>query len=296
MFPSNVMRIWGETGREWLESLPVLVELLAQKWDLVDLVPVKNMTYNYVVTGLRRHDNVAIVLKLSCDERLISQETQALNFYGGRGCVKLLDVDMAHRALLLECAVPGNSLRSFFFHADQKAVSFAADVMHRLHAKSLASTSEFPMLANWLTILQEPSLRSRPIIPEYYLKKAQDLSSNLVRTAEHMVLLHGDLHHDNILSHGQDYWVAIDPKGVIGDPAYEVGPFICNPMPEILNQRDAAAIVSERVKQFSRLLALPEQRLKQWTFVHAVLAACWTVQDGDNPSRWLAIAQIIDNV
>lgn len=292
MFPSNVMRIWGETGREWLESLPMLVDLLAQKWDLVNLVPVKNMTYNYVLTGQRKHDNVAVVLKLSCDERLISQETQALNFYDGRGCVKLLDVDIAHRALLLECAVPGESLRSFFFHDDQQAVSFAADVMHRLHAKSLTNRSDFPMLANWLGILQEP----RSTIPDYYLKKAQELSANLVRTAEHMVLLHGDLHHDNILSHGRGYWLAIDPKGVIGDPAYEVGPFICNPMPEILNQRDASSIVSERIKQFSRLLDLPEQRLKQWTFVHAVLAACWTVQDGDNPSRWLAIAQIIDNV
>ena len=41
--------------------------------------------------------------------------------------------------------------------------------------------------------------------------------------------MHGDLHHDNIVSAQREPWLVIDPKGLVGDPGYETGPFINNP-------------------------------------------------------------------
>ena len=39
-------------------------------------------------------------------------------------------------------------------------------------------------------------------------------------------MLHGDLHHDNVLTADREPWLAIDPHGVLGDPekraAYEL--------------------------------------------------------------------------
>ena len=66
------------------------------------------------------------------------------------------------------------------------------------------------------------------------------LEETLVERAEHSVanffgedyvpmLIHGDLHHYNILL-SKDSWLAIDPKGVIGPAAYEVGPLLMNPL------------------------------------------------------------------
>jgi streptomycin 6-kinase len=117
-----------------------------------------------------------------------------------------------------------------------------------------------------------------------------------MRNTQKIVLLHGDLHHDNILSLGDGSWVAIDPKGVVGDPAYEVAPFICNPMPELLERIDLALIMTRRLQLFSERLNIPLRRLRDWSYVHAVLAACWSAQENDSVTRWLTVAQIIESL
>lgn len=66
--------------------------------------------------------------------------------------------------------------------------------------------------------------------------------------------------------------MVIDPKGLIGDPVYEVAAFICNPIPELLNRNDATTIIRNRVTCFAETLQYPSQRILDWCFVQAVLA------------------------
>ena len=107
-------------------------------------------------------------------------------------------------------------------------------------------------------------------IPAKYLKKARQIRDQLLKTDDPDVLLHGDLHHDNILQNGDD-WVVIDPKGVIGESAYEVAAFIRNPIPELLNHAAAPNIIHNRVTRFAEALELSERRIIDWCFVQAVL-------------------------
>jgi len=118
----------------------------------------------------------------------------------------------------------------------------------------MPSAHGFPCIKDWLS-----SLDNDLKIPKKYLQKARELRDNLLQTSVKEVLLHGDLHHDNI-SQNSDNWAVIDPKGVIGDPAYEVGAFIRNPMPELLNQADSHKIIRNRVSRFSERLELSSQR------------------------------------
>lgn len=67
-------------------------------------------------------------------------------------------------------------------------------------------------------------------------------------------------------------WVVIDPKGVIGESAYEVAAFIRNPMPELLNHADVPNIILNRITHFAKIMELPSQRILDWCFVQAVLA------------------------
>jgi streptomycin 6-kinase len=62
---------------------------------------------------------------------------------------------------------------------------------------------------------------------------AESLFRELIASSESPVLLHGDLHHFNILSARRQPWLAIDPKGVAGEPAYEPGALLRNPNPEL---------------------------------------------------------------
>lgn len=110
-------------------------------------------------------------------------------------------------------------------------------------------------------------------------------------------MLHGDLHHDNILRATREPWLAIDPHGVVGDPGYEVGALLYNPDPE---DRDEAltALVPSRVEQLADELGMPQERVVAWGFVKAVLSEVWTVEDwsGSAPapvSRALDVARLL---
>ena len=94
--------------------------------------------------------------------------------------------------------------------------------------------------------------------------------------------MHGDLHHDNILKNGKS-WVAIDPKGLIGESAYDAATFIYNPITELISVGDAVDVIKNRISIFAETFQLPSERIARWCFVKVVLAWVWSVEDNLNP-------------
>ena len=270
MFESNIINIYGKKGQQWLDDLPKLITQVEATYGLSNLKPVDNLSYNYVLTGFQ--DSKAIILKLGLDVDGFKREAAALMAFAGFGAVEVLIEN--NGLLLLECAVPGVSLKSYFPEKDDGAINITANVIKRLHKVPIPSPHPFPHIKNWLEAL-DGDLK----IPVQPLQKARQLRDQLLKTAEPDVLLHGDLHHDNILQNGND-WVVIDSKGVIGEPAYEVAAFIRNPIPELLNYDDTQNIIHNRVTRFAEFLELPSQRILDWCFVQAVLAWAWALEDG----------------
>ena len=103
--------------------------------------------------------------------------------------------------------------------------------------------------------------------------KARELVQELKQTAQELHLLHGDLHHDNILLDAQGNGIAIDPKEVIGEQAFEVGAFMCNPA-ELSEQPNVPEIMARRLDQFSQILSIDRQRLAKACYVRVILSAC----------------------
>ena len=93
------------------------------------------------------------------------------------------------------------------------------------------------------------------------------------------MLLHGDLHHYNVLFDNERGWVAIDPKGVVGELEYEIGAILRNPveLPELFAD---PAVVERRLKTLTGLLSLNYTRALIWSFAQAILSAIWGVEDG----------------
>ena len=270
MFESNIINIYGKTGQQWLDDLPKLITQVEATYGLSNLKPVDNLSYNYVLTGFQ--DSKAVILKLGLDIDGFKREASALMAFSGFGVVEVLSAN--NGLLLLECAVPGVSLRSYFPEKDDEAINITANVIKRLHKAPIPSTHAFPHVKDWLAVL-DSDLK----IPAQTLQKARELRYQLLKTVEPDVLLHGDLHHDNILQNGND-WLVIDPKGVIGEAAYEVAAFIRNPMPELLTHDDAPNIIHNRITRFAEFLELPSQRILDWCFVQAVLSWVWAIEDG----------------
>jgi streptomycin 6-kinase len=112
------------------------------------------------------------------------------------------------------------------------------------------------------------------------------------------MLLHGDLHYHNVLSSG-GAWKAIDPKGVVGDPGYEVGASFYNPMPRILEVPNLEQILVRRVAQLSEELGMERARIRGWGLAQGVRNA-WSMVGNNqlsmNPLRILRCAEILSRL
>jgi streptomycin 6-kinase len=87
------------------------------------------------------------------------------------------------------------------------------------------------------------------------------------------------LHHFNILSAQRQPWLAIDPKGILGEPAYETGAFIRNPIPDIYSAPNLTRLLDRRIRLFAEVLGFDPTRIYGWATAQAVLSAWWTFED-----------------
>lgn len=278
-FQTTIREAFREEGAAWLETLPACLTEVAEAWRLrVD--PPFALSYNYVAPATRA-DGAAVVLKVSYPSREARNEAAALRAFAGRGAVPLLAHEPAHAAMLLERLIPGQPLDSLA--DDAEASRIAAVALRRLLAPVPAS-HEFPSVAD--RCLGLVRLRARfdgaaGPFPPGPVARAEQHARELLASAPRPMLLHGDFHHGNVLSAGPGQWRVIDPKGLIGDPAYDVAAFLYNPMPALSRHTDAALrqVLSTRLAIFAEELGVDRQRLRAWGVVGAVLSAWWAYED-----------------
>ncbi|MDI6769489.1 MAG: aminoglycoside phosphotransferase family protein [Anaerolineales bacterium] len=95
------------------------------------------------------------------------------------------------------------------------------------------------------------------------------------------------MHYFNILSSARG-WLAIDPKGVIGPPEYEVGPLLINPW-DRLKGADAVRISERRIAILAERLDFDRQRIRAWAMAHSVLSAWWDLAENGAGGEYAGI-------
>ena len=115
-------------------------------------------------------------------------------------------------------------------------------------------------------------------MPAALVERAEALFADLIPSQAEPVLLHGDLHHENVLSARRDPWLAIDPKGVVGEPAYGAATLV-RESPDLAHETHADKVLERRLEQLSGELGLDRARLHGWALAQSVLAACWSLED-----------------
>jgi streptomycin 6-kinase len=157
----------------------------------------------------------------------------------------------------------------------------------------------FPSLAVWFRafarLRQKYNGGSGPF-PAELIAKAESTFTELNASAATDVILHGDLHHENILSSAKGEWLAIDPKGISGDPGYEVGSFMLNQLPMKAADEKTSEILDQRLAIFSDELQISRDRLARWSFCHAVLSAVWDFEEGADWYGTASLALILDRL
>ncbi|HEY8655551.1 MAG TPA: aminoglycoside phosphotransferase family protein [Candidatus Limnocylindria bacterium] len=205
---------------------------------------------------------------------------EALLLYGGHGMVRVLQFDRAERTVVLERVDPGKTLWQV---AIGRALEAAATVMLQVRTAPPAGHA-FPDVRAYHRAWPN-HLRlyggTGPIDADLF-EIGERTFLELCRTSAASVVLHGDLHYGNILSSHREAWLAIDPKGVIGEPCYEVGDLFRNRIDELHESPDPVRAMRWRVEALAALTGFDRERIRLWALAQAVLSEIWTA---DDPSR-----------
>lgn len=280
----------GAAGRAWLQALPAQLDAAQHRWgcDLRPEPPVA--TSAHLLLPAVMADGQAVLVKLGWPDRAFRLEWQTLRHWGKGGAPvpAVRAVDDALAGMVLGRVWPGDLLRDV--SDDATALHVWASVAARLHAARVPEGEQvrWPHLRSWLADLDVLAARQtgRRGVPPALIDTALHFRAQLLATPAREVLLHGDLHDANILRGADDTWWAIDPKGVVGDPAYDTAPFLINRL-----ERWRCGLLREDVQRLlgaaAAALGVEEQRVARWLLVHAVLSSWWLIQDGtdDEASR-----------
>jgi len=262
-------------GAAWLESLPSLIADCERRWHIRVAGDPFDLLYNFVAPAVtERGLHVVVKIGVPCEE--LRNEIEALRLYRGGAAAELFDADADKGILLLERAQPAVKLSAI---DDELATVVAARMMGELW-RPLPSAHAFPTAAEWALGFERLRRRFGGGTGPFDSRldgAAESLFEELLGSAAAPVLVHGDLHHFNILSAARRPWIAIDPKGLAAEPAYEVGALLRNPAPERYLD---PAVQRRRVAVLADELGFDLRRIAGWGAAQAVLSAWWTYEDG----------------
>lgn len=243
----------SQGGRAWLSSLQEVVAECAERWSLVLGEPYGDSYVSLTVPAVRAHEPV--VLKVQFPHTESEHEAAALRAWDGGGAVRLLEHDPEHHALLLERCEPGDHLSRH----PRGALDVFVDLIPRL---SIPAGPPFRALDDeaeeWIESLR--ARRSDGLVEAKLIEAAIDALDSVRAEPVETVLLHQDLHGDNILASTREPWLAIDPKPLAGDPTFAVAPVVRS-----YEFGHSRAAVLYRLDALTERLGLDRERSRWWT-------------------------------
>lgn len=278
------------------------LDYAVSKWKLTNITEVYANSVRAVYRAKSEtYGSVIVKINNNADELCI--EAAVLGVLSGNGCCTLYAFEEEKGILLEEQICPGTVLRD---EQDvQKRVECFAAVFEKLHESTGKGGSEcvlsgfgaleFGTYLDWLANAKqfcEESTRSGSVKVQTILKAsglpkkmqhAYEIGEEMFTKYSERVLLHGDLHHDNILANAEGGYSVIDPKGVIGPRIFDVPRFVLN---EIGYVKEAE---TEKTKEhlewviglISESLGYPVQDIRKLLFMETILASVWSVEDGE---------------
>ncbi|WP_203669592.1 aminoglycoside phosphotransferase family protein [Cellulomonas pakistanensis] len=280
-------------GAAWLDGLPALVDRASRRWELALGAPFPSGSASWCAPA-RDAAGRDLVLKVSFPHDEARDEVAVLRAWGGRGAVRLVDADVGDWALLLDRVRPGTPLRADRTPAVRRLAE-AADVLRALHAAP--APPGLPALGDVARGLADVAADRA----ERARRAGVRLDPGLLRAADATlrgagepgsapaVPLHGDCNPGNVLRGGGDRggpaaWVAIDPKALTGDPAYDVWPLL-EQVADPWRTPDPVRTLRDRLELVAGRAGLDAAGAARWAVARGTEAALWAWHHGAGRPR-----------
>jgi streptomycin 6-kinase len=282
----RAMPRWWSDGTDWLDALPELVATQCKRWQLTPDGDVRHGS-NALVARVRRGDE-RLALRLSPPGDDVATEAAALQFWAGRGTVRLVAVDTERRAQLLEWVTPGRSLDQLPLAATAPVVG---GVLRRLAVEAPADTAstgdvitaDLPGWTSRWSALGGPG-------SEALLTAAIEAADAVREPATPQLAVNADLHFGQILSAEREPWLVVDPVLLRGDVGYDLGRLLWSRLDELPEDRQVRAYLAAVVEAAE----LEPGRARQLVVVRSMSYLLWGLERGltEDPPRCLRLLEI----
>ena len=290
-----IQRLINWTGREvlrtWFEEMPARLDAWCETWAIELEQRELPDTVSLVLFGKSAQvGDVVIKIRPPNFER--EAEVAATRAASGAGMVRLIADDPTISLIMLERLEPGTELADFEF-GDAEMTEIVAEKLRHFWRDPGDAAGLIP-LERWTRELREFAASDRPGVPNDLVLRGKALLEEMLAAPTSTSLLHGDLHHHNILWQDGAGWTTIDPKGLLGERGFDVTAWMMNPW-GFPTTPDFLPKANRRLDILANELGEDRTRLAQWCLVFAALNLCWSL-DVEQPEDFSADVTILKNM
>ncbi|MFL6175228.1 MAG: aminoglycoside phosphotransferase family protein [Ornithinibacter sp.] len=265
----------GPTGAEWLATVPRLVAEGLQRWGLA-VDGAARTGYTAIVVPVRRGVQ-RLVLKVTWPHPEAVHEALALRTWAGEGAVRLVAALPSDGLLLLERLDADADLTGLWV---DEACEVVGELLGRLQ---VPAPPQFLRLGPYLAPHLERMAR-RPGVPRRVTQRTVGLARELLGDDGPQLLLHTDLHYENVLRRRDGAYVAIDPKPLAGHPGFDVFPVLHNRVDELGTGAAMRWSVRHRLTLVAEAAGIDVEEARIWSLLRAGIEVSWTSVE-ENPER-----------
>lgn len=258
---------------EWMMALDKKIEKCQKKFGLEQIEVIPKLGENFIVSAYSKKYKKPVMVKLAKPTLNLEREAYMLHLYGNKQACECLYLDVSERCIVLEKLEPGFCLQqeNNLQERVKQFVTILKNTSREIPQQEISyiyGDSIKKEFSNALEHKQEYAETGKlvPIAWEYY-KQIQQLGQK-------KYLLHGDLHHGNILWDGSK-WRVIDPQGMIGEEMLEIRKFAEE---EIRKQGDTRKHIEETFSEISKQMNLSKAMIAKLTFIELINSNCWKIR------------------
>ena len=283
-FSASIHRFFGNEGDLWFSQLGDLLLRCIDKWNLRGCQIADNLSVNLICYAVSPEYG-PVVLKIGFPHPEFFSELAALSLYRGRSICALYDADTELGAMLLARILPGYNLKAL--QDESERLKIALEVISHL-PMSIEPHPSIPTFSDWIDRAFARARSEQKVNPAMltYLDQAEKLFYEITALEPAHMLLHGDLHHENMLYSDDGGWVVIDPKGVTGIPSMEAGRFILNAV-SFTDDAQKPRALEDMVNAFSVAFHRPRRTIAICALVDCVLSRTWTFEEHLTPEVFI---------
>ncbi|MBT8218660.1 MAG: aminoglycoside phosphotransferase family protein [Bacteroidia bacterium] len=244
-------------NRQWVDALPSTIDTICRKWNLDLGQPFEEQVTCSFVAPCRFDKHQAAILKIGLPHPEALHEIEGLQLLNGDPTVKILAIDKASNAMLLEKCIPGTHLAAEPPDVQDKVITSALKKIW----STPYDTQVFRPLKAMVQLWNEGTIANLNQFPDSDLaKEGCRIKEELAESNKDHVLLATDLHAGNVLSAQRQPWLIIDIKPYYGDRTYDLTQYLLN------NKDRLAQNPHGTLSRLSDLANVEFERLQLWMF------------------------------